>query len=100
MLDILDAAIDQKYNNENSSFDLTSSSFPIKKQRRTIHGINDNNFKRIKLLRFDGTMTQIQRTNVIQSFQENSFTQILLVSLKYVFSIHSFCELNFLIIFF
>lgn len=83
MLDLLHDAIDQKYNSTGDI--LNSPSNSNKRQRRGLNEFSSPNnlkSKRIKLLRFDGTMTQIQRTSVIQTFQEDSSTQILLISLK------------------
>ena len=102
MLDILDYAIDQKYNNDTTTTcpstststdsikSITSSatanvnlaSISNKRQRRTVNGTYNSTSKKIKLLRFDGTMTQIQRSSVIQTFQNDSSTQVLLISLK------------------
>lgn len=73
MLDLLETAIIDRYNRANDSE-------PHPKKRMRMQEFSKP--EQIKFVRFDGSMSQAQRSTAIQSFQSDPDIRILLVSLK------------------
>jgi superfamily II DNA/RNA helicase len=86
MLDLLETAISERYNGGNPPAVASVS----RQHKRSRLGIGQERgdsssaraSQRIRSLRFDGSMSQSQRSEAIQVFQEDSDTRILLISLK------------------
>lgn len=75
MLDLLESAITERYN-------PVDQDYHVLKRTKNLDGEAVSTGKQIKFLRFDGSMTQAQRSNAIQFFQDDPEIKILLVSLK------------------
>ncbi len=74
MLDLLESAINQKYQSPHQTDQ------PNKRQRTSLNLFEDHP---IKVIRFDGSMSQSQRSSAIEVFYDDPRAKIFLVSLKF-----------------